>query len=171
MVMNVRDHDERSSLRGPGGGTTAARFAAVLLRVELVAVAATFFVFALLHLGIQLGGIDEPFILPATIVETVCGLCMALAAVAAFAATTRAWQTAVTAHGIAIAGVLLGIFAQARGNGGTELNTVYHRTVLAVMVVGLALLLARTGRIALRKNPLTMRYPAQSNWGGEHGPA
>ena len=126
-----------------------ARFTGVILKVELVVVACTFFVFALLHLGIHLAGIAEPRILPATIVEAVCGLCMALAAVAAFARTTHAWGAAVAANAISAGGVLLGIFAQARGNGGTELNAVYHRTVLVVLVASLALLLTRRGRVAL----------------------
>jgi hypothetical protein len=39
--------------------------------------------------------------------------------------------------------------AQARGTGGTELNAIYHRTVLVVLVAGLALLLTRRGRVAL----------------------
>jgi hypothetical protein len=145
------------------------RFAGVFLRVELVVVAGTFFVFALLHLGLHLAGLAEPRILPATIVETVCGLCMALAAVATFAGAARAWQAAVTAHALSIAGVLLGILAQAGGTGGTELNAVYHRTVLAVLIVSLALLLARPGRVALNKRQHALEYKAQSTWSGEHG--
>jgi hypothetical protein len=49
-----------------------------------------------------------------------------------------------------MAGVLLGLWAQARGTGGTDLNAVYHRTVLAVLAVSLVLLLAQRGRVALR---------------------
>ena len=146
-----------------------ARFAAVILRVEMVVVACTFVVFALLHLGIHVTGIAEPRILPATIVEFVCGLCMALAAVATFAGAARAWHVGVTAHTISIAGVLLGILAQARGTGGTELNAVYHRTVLAVLIVSLALLLTRPGRVALNKSQHSLDYKAQATWSGEHG--
>jgi hypothetical protein len=91
-------------MRGPDSGTMTTRLAGVLLRVELVVVAGTFFVFALLHLGIRLAGLAEPRILPATIVEAVCGLCMALAAAATFAGTPRAWRAAVTAHVISMAG-------------------------------------------------------------------
>jgi hypothetical protein len=129
--------------------TLTDRFTAAILRIELVAVAATFFVFALLHLGVQPAGIAEPRILPAAIVETTCGLCLAAAAAAVFARATWAWGAAVAANGISISGVLLGILAQLRGNGGTELNFVYHRTVLVVLVASLALLLlTRRGRLA-----------------------
>lgn len=49
-----------------------------------------------------------------------------------------------------MAGVLLGIGALAAGLGPTtELNYVYHRVVLVVLVAGLALLLAPIGRAAL----------------------
>ena len=156
-------------MRGPDSGTMTTRLAGVLLRVELVVVAGTFFVFALLHLGIRLAGIAEPRILPATIVEAVCGLCMALAAAATFAGTPRAWRAAVTAHAISFGGVLLGILAQARGTGGTELSAVYHRTVLVILVAGLALLLTRRGRVALRKSPLNpISIMVKSHWSGKH---
>lgn len=168
--MTMRDHDVRRPMPSRDD-SMGVRIVGALLEVELVVIAATFFLFALLHLGIQLGGIAEPVILPATVVEAMCGLCMALAAVAAVAGTMRAWQMAVTAHAISIAGVLLGILAQARGNGGTALNAVYHRMVLAVMVVGLALLLTRLGRVALRKSPLTGTYATRSSWRNQHGPA
>ena len=57
--------------------------------------AATFFLGALLHLGVEvplgLAVLDEPRILPATIVEGLCGLALAVAALAVFARVDRAW--------------------------------------------------------------------------------
>jgi hypothetical protein len=156
------------SMHGPGGDSLTTRLAGVILRAELVVVACTFFVFAFLHLGTCPAGIAEPRILPATIVEGLCGLCLALAAVATFAGTARAWQAAVTAHIISIGGVLLGLLAQASGNGGTELNAVYHRTVLAVLIVSLVLLLTRSGRVALRKSMHKTEYAVKSHGSDAH---
>jgi hypothetical protein len=116
-------------------------YAGPLLRIELVAVAATFFVFAAFHAA----GVVEPRIVPAAIVESLCGVSLALAAGAALLRTTWAWPAAVAANAFSAAGVLLGISVQARGGGGTELNFVYHRAVLAVLLASLVLLLA--GRI------------------------
>jgi hypothetical protein len=112
-----------------------------LLRIELVAVTATFFVFAAFHAA----GAVEPRIVPAAIVESLCGLSLAVAAWAALARAPWAWTAAVVANAFSAAGVLLGIAVQARGGGGTQLNFVYHRAVLAVLLVSLALLLA--GRV------------------------
>lgn len=67
-------------------------------------------------------------------------------ATAAYAVLTHrawAWLAATVAHSFAIAGVLLGILALAAGLGPTTTtNTIYHRTILLVLVlvVGLALL-------------------------------
>src|SRR5215831_14866098 len=120
-----------------------------IIRIELVTLAVTFFVFASLHLGVHPLAIQEPLILPAAVVETVCGLCFAVAAGAAFTGATWAWPAAVWAHAISVSGVLLGILAQARSAGSTELNFVYHRVVLVVLLASLILLLIRRGRIRL----------------------
>jgi hypothetical protein len=157
-----------NSMLGPGGDSATTRLAGVILRAELVVVACTFFVFAFLHLGTNPAGIAEPRILPATIVEGICGLCLALAAVATFAGTARAWQLAVTAHIISISGVLLGLLAQASGHGATELNAVYHRTVLTVLIVSFVLLLTRSGRVALRKSLHKTEYAVKSNGSDEY---
>jgi hypothetical protein len=134
-----------------GGATRRAvgRWLGGVLLVELVGVAGTFLVFATLHLGVHLAGIAEPRIVPATIVETACGLCLAAAAGVVLTGATWAWRAAAAANAFSAAGVVLGIVAQLRGAGPTELNFVYHRVVLAVLVASLALLLTRWGRAAL----------------------
>jgi hypothetical protein len=99
--------------------------------------AATFYFGALLHLGVRvpLGFtvVDEPGILPATIVEGACGTALAVAALAVFARRNGAWAVATAAHAFALG------------------NTIYHRVMVVALVAVLALLLSRVGRIAFRR--------------------
>jgi hypothetical protein len=113
--------------------------------------AAAFLFFALLHLGVRVLPIPEPRILPATVVETSAGLALGMSACGAFA--QRGWARAgtIAATIFSIAGVLLGIAALADGRGPqSAINFVYHRTMLAVLIGSLALLLIwrpRTGGV------------------------
>jgi hypothetical protein len=116
--------------------------------------AATFFVGALLHLGLRVplgfAVLAEPRILPATIVEGLCGLALAVAAFAVLARKGWARTAAIAAHAFALGGVLLGTAALAAGAGpSTDLNTVYHRVMLVALAAVLALLLTPVGRAAL----------------------
>ena len=118
--------------------------------------AATFFFGALLHLGVGIplgfAVIEEPVILPATIVEGLCGTALAVAAFAVLARRAGAWTVATAAHAFALGGVSLGIVALAVGAGpSTELNTIYHRVMVVALVAVLGLLLSPTGRSALRR--------------------
>ncbi len=120
-----------------------------VISVLMVAEAVTFLLAALLHVGIPLG-FSEPRILPAAIVEGLCGLFLAVSTYAVFARTTWAWGTALAAHLVAVAGVLLGITALALGAGpSTEANTIYHRVILGVLVAVLVLLATPAARAAL----------------------
>ena len=115
----------------------------------------TFFVGALLHLGwlVPLGFtvLAEPRIIPATIVEGLCGLALTVAVLAVLARVGWVWTAVFAAHAFALGGVLLGVGALAVAAGpSTELNTVYHRVMLVALVAVLALLLSPTGRNALR---------------------
>ena len=115
--------------------------------------AITFFLGALLHLGVRIsvGGmvISEPTIIPATIVETLCGLALAAGAYAVLSNEMGSWTVIVVAHAFAASGVLLGITAIALGAGpGTDLNTIYHRVMLTALVAGLAVLFTPAGRAA-----------------------
>ena len=117
---------------------------------------ATFFLGAFLHLGVKVplgfAAIEEPVILPATIVEGTCGTVLAVAAFAVLARKNGAWTVATAAHAFALGGVLLGIGALAVGAGpSTELNTVYHRVMVVALVTVLALLLSSAGRATLRR--------------------
>jgi hypothetical protein len=116
--------------------------------------AATFFFGALLHLGVRVplgfAVVEEPVILPATIVEGLCGTALAIAAFAVLARRNGAWMVATAAHAFALGGVLLGIAALAVGAGpSTDLNTVYHRVIVVALVAVLALLFSPAGRNAL----------------------
>jgi hypothetical protein len=118
--------------------------------------AATFFFGALLHLGVTIplgfAVVEEPVILPATIVEGLCGVALAVAAFAVLTRRELAWPIALAAHAFALGGVLLGITALALGAGpSTELNSVYHRVMVVALVAVLALLLSPAGRGALRR--------------------
>ena len=123
----------------------------MVIGVLMVLEAITFLLAAMLHMGIQFPlGFSEPQIIPATIVEGLCGIFLAVGAYAVFARKSWAWQGAVVAHVFAVAGVLLGITALALGAGpSTEVNTVYHRTILVVLVVVLALLFTPGARAEL----------------------
>jgi hypothetical protein len=118
--------------------------------------ATTFFFGALLHLGVTIplgfAVVEEPVILPATIVEGLCGVALAVAAFAVLTRRELAWPIALAAHAFALGGVLLGITALALGAGpSTELNSVYHRVMVVALVAVLALLLSPAGRSGLRR--------------------
>jgi len=94
--------------------------------------------------------LDEPRILPATVVECLCGLALAVAALAVLSRRSWAWTAATAAYGFALGGVLLGMAALAVGAGpSTDLNSIYHRVVLVALAAVLALLLSPVGRAAL----------------------
>jgi len=118
--------------------------------------AVTFFCGALLHLGVRipLGAavLAEPTILPAAIVESLCGLALSFGAFAVLARWNRAWSAVFAAHAFALGGVLLGVTALALGAGpSTDLNTMYHRVMLVGLIAVLVLLLTPAGRAAFRR--------------------
>ena len=136
--------------------TTTRRWTTVVtvISVLIVLEAITFLLATLLHLGIQFPlGFSEPRIIPAAIVEGLCGIFLAVSAFALFVRKTWAWWGAIAAHAFAVAGVLLGITALALGLGpSTVANTIYHRTILGVLVVVLALLASPGARAALGRS-------------------
>jgi hypothetical protein len=116
-----------------------------IIRILTVLEAASFFLFGVQHVGVSvpLGFVtlSEPFILPATIVESIAGCALGLAAVALFRGASWAWTVAVFAHVVALAGVLLGMAALNAGRGPrTVTNDVYHRIMLVALLTNLVLL-------------------------------
>ena len=130
---------------------------ATALGALALAYALTFLIGSLLHQGVRIplgfGVLAEPRILPATIVEGICGLALAVAAYSLLARRPWAWTAAVTGHAVGLAGVMLGIVATAAPGRGpsTELNTIYHRVMLVALAGGLVLLLTPAARTALRR--------------------
>jgi hypothetical protein len=104
--------------------------------------AVIFFFAALLHAGIALGRFHEPEIVPATIVEAICGTFLAWGTMAVLANWARQWRFALIGNLVALGGVLLGMAALAAGKGPrTGSNDLYHRLMLALILAGVVILL------------------------------
>jgi hypothetical protein len=140
----------------PNAVVPAARHArlAAFVRGLTTLDAVTFFVGSIAHLGgeVPLGvaTLAEPRVIPATIVEGLCGLALATSAWAQFTRRPWAWAATVGAHGFALGGVLLGMGALAAGLGPrTQLNDVYHLVMVGALSGGIALLASSAGKVAL----------------------
>ena len=135
--------------------TTTRRWTTVVMVINVLIVgeATTFLLATLLHLGIPVPlGFTQPQIIPAAIVEGLCGIFLAVSAYAVFAHKTWAWRVALAAHVFAVAGVLLGILATIRSSAGGEPNFIYHRGILGVLIVVLVLLATPPARAALGRS-------------------
>jgi hypothetical protein len=113
----------------------------ILLAVVMISNSAFFFCCALLHAGIGLGGLHEPRIIPATIVEVICGIFLASGALAVIDHWPRQWRFALIGNLVALGGVLLGMAALAAGKGPrTASNDQHHRLMLILIVAGVVIL-------------------------------
>lgn len=125
----------------------------ILLAVVMLSNTAIFFLAALLHAGITLGRLHEPEIIPATIVEAICGIFLAWGTMAILANWARQWRFALIGNLVALGGVLLGMAALAAGKGPrTPTNDLHHRIMLALIAAGVIILFltrsnTRRGRI------------------------
>jgi hypothetical protein len=107
--------------------------------------AALFFFGAVQHAGVAVGPFHEPYIIHATIVETICGLALLFGAVALFRNWKRSWGTALIGNLVALAGVALGMVALALGAGPrTASNDLYHRIMLVLIAAATLVLLSRS---------------------------
>lgn len=125
-----------------------------ILMFVIIIEALTFFFFGFLHSGVRLSlgfaVLHEPRIIPAIIVESLCGIVLIGSAFSIAAHRSWSWQAAIVAHVFSIGGVLLGMAALTLGAGRrTELNDIYHRTILIVLVVVLIYLSTPAGKAAL----------------------
>ncbi|HEX8892561.1 MAG TPA: hypothetical protein VF783_04515 [Terriglobales bacterium] len=77
----------------------------------MIANAAAFFLWRR-STGVPVGQFHEPLIIPAAIVESLCGLCLFWGAIALFRDWRMRWRIALTTNLIALGGVLLGIAAR-----------------------------------------------------------
>ena len=75
----------------------------------MIANAAIFFFGGVQHAGMTAGRFHEPLIIPAAIVETLCGLCLLWGVTALFRDSRVRWRVALITNFIALGGVLLGI--------------------------------------------------------------
>jgi len=117
-----------------------------LLELLMASNAALLFFGAVQHAGIAIGRLREPQIIPAAIVETLCGVSLLLGVAAVFRDTRAGWRVALVANFIAVAGVLLGIAALAVGAGPrTASNDLYHRIILALAAASLLILFFKRG--------------------------
>lgn len=71
--------------------------------------AAVFFFCAAQHLGVSFGSFHEPRIIPATIVETTCGLLLVWGTTAVFRQSQSSWHRAVIVNLVVLGLVILGI--------------------------------------------------------------
>lgn len=112
-----------------------------LLASVMFANAALFFFGAVQHVGVTIGRFHEPRIIPAAIVESVCGISLAIGASVVLSRTRLPLVPPLIANLVALAGVLLGMAALAAGRGPrTASNDLYHRIMLVLIGVSLALL-------------------------------
>jgi hypothetical protein len=111
-----------------------------VIRVLLVLLPVSFAIGALTHAGVRpplgVATMDEPTIVPATVVEAIIATAFSVAAFAEFTGRPYARSALRLALRVGIAGVLLGMFALALGRGTrTELNDVFHVVALIAMLL------------------------------------
>jgi hypothetical protein len=123
----------------------------ILLGCLMMSNALLFFFGAVQHAGVSVGYFHEPRIIPAAIVESLCGLSLVWGIAAVFGHSPVGWRTAIIANLIPLGGVLLGMAALAAGRGPrTASNDMYHHIMLALIVT--ALLLIFVARSALNRS-------------------
>jgi len=112
--------------------------------------AALFFFGSIQHAGVAVGPFHEPVIIPAAIVEALCGLCLLWGAIALFRGSRTPWRIALITNLVALGGVLLGIAALAAGAGPrTVSNDLYH--CLMLILIAAVILILFLGRARLRQ--------------------
>jgi len=116
--------------------------------------AALFFFGAVQHAGVAIGPFYEPRIIPAAIVETICGLSLLWGGAVVFSHSGSRWRMALITNLVALGGVLLGIAALAVGAGPrTASNDFYHRIMLVLIAASLVIVFC--GRRASTRNSRT----------------
>jgi hypothetical protein len=101
--------------------------------------AALFFFGAIQHIGVSLGRFHEPRIIPAAIVESICGISLVFGAAIVSNRPQLSTVAPLISNLIALAGVLLGMAALAAGRGPrTASNDLYHHVMLILIGASLA---------------------------------
>jgi hypothetical protein len=111
-----------------------------VIEIVMAANGILFFFGAVQHAGVAIGQFQEPRIIPAAIVEALCGIVLVWGVVAFARVTRTRRRSAVIANLIALSGVILGLVSLAFGAGPrTASNDLYHKMML--IMIGAALLL------------------------------
>ena len=141
------------------GGLETRRGAGARVALEILIVVNTvsFLVASAIHSGFQIPlgftTLSDVTILPAEIAEGAIGIVFALAAAGVFARMAWAWIGTMAAHAFGILGVLIGLSVTLNDPGdASSANFWFHLIILPVLVVGLVLLLTRSGKAALGRN-------------------
>lgn len=140
-------------------------FAAAAFGLVALAEAIVFLLFAAAHLGrpLVLGPLrlEEPPVPTATLVEGLCGIALLAAAHALLGGRDGRWRTALRAHALALAGVLVDMGALELGLGPrTAMGDAFHRGMLALLSAGLVLSLAAWWWTGRRRGVRWRRAPA-----------
>jgi hypothetical protein len=132
-----------------------------ILPAVIAVEAGTFLLAAVLHVGITIPILSrllkEPPILHAAIVESLCGALLLASLAATIKQVLLARRLTLTAHLVAIAGVILGIEALAHRLGpSTTLNFIYHRTIFVLLItVFVAVLVSPRGGLNVKNSELS----------------
>ena len=129
------------------------RTAKIIISTFVVFAAIAFIFAAMAHLQLTLSfGITEPKILPAAIVEGLCGLFFIISAFSIFSNSSTAWRRTFFAHAFAIAGISLGLISLAVGAGPrTKTNDLYHSIMMLLIVADSFYLMTEKGKSAFKK--------------------
>jgi hypothetical protein len=113
----------------------------IFLACLMITNAALFFFGAVQHAGVRIGSFHEPRIIPAAVVESICGLSLIWGVTAVLSHSAVAWRTALIANLVPLGGVLLGMAALAAGRGPrTASNDLYHHMMLVLIGAGVLIL-------------------------------
>jgi hypothetical protein len=123
----------------------------IFLGCLMIANAGLFFFGAVQHAGVGIGHFREPRIIPAAIVESLCGLSLVWGVAAVFGHSPGEWRTAMIANLVPLGGVSLGMAALVAGRGPrTASNDLYHHIMLAL--IGASLFILFFARSALNRS-------------------
>ncbi len=130
--------------------------ARIALEVLLVVDAVAFLAASAIHFGvpIPLGftTLADATILPAAIAEGAIGVAFVLAAFAVFSRRDWAWNATMGAYLFGVLGVLVGLSVTLSDSvDSSPANLLFHEAVLPLLVIGLILLLSRSGKVGLGK--------------------
>ena len=119
----------------------------------MLANAAVFVFGGLQHVGVAIGPLEEPIIIPASIVELICAAALVWGVFSIWRGAASAWRAALIGNLVAVAGVVIGMVALAAGAGPrTASNDLYHKIMLALASASLIILLLPAGRAAFKNS-------------------